>query len=112
MSHDNVELLRRGYDDAVPRAGAMEGDYRGHDGIRRWWKEFLDAFPDFTMEVVEVRDLGDVTVAAVHSRGHGAGSDPTEEVVWNVARWRRGKCVSWRNFYTEAEALEAAGLRE
>ena len=131
MSQENVELIYRGFDtfnrrdldahlalldddvEANPRAGAMEGSYHGHEGTRRWWKDLLDAFPDFIVEVVEVRDLGDVTVATLHSLGRGAGSDtPAEETVWHVARWRHGKVVWWRTFSTHDEALEAAGLSE
>ena len=41
----------------------MEGRYHGHDGIRRWWENLLDTFPDFTIEVIEVRDLGNLTIA-------------------------------------------------
>jgi hypothetical protein len=60
-----------------------------------------------------VRDLGDLTLAAVRIRGHGAGSDtPLEETLWTPAEWRDGKCVWWANHGTEAEALEAVGLRE
>ena len=132
MSQENVELVHRAVDafnrrdldaflalmdddvEVVPRAAAMEGEtYHGHDGVRRWWKDLLDVFPDFTIEVVEVRDLGDLTVAALRVRGHGAGSDvPLDETIWQVARWRRGKCVWWRSFDTRAEALEAVGLSE
>jgi ketosteroid isomerase-like protein len=131
MSQENVELTYRAADafnrrdldahlaltdddvEAIPRASRMEGSYHGHDGIRRWWKDLLDAFPDFTVEVVEVRDLGDVTVAALRFRAHGAGSDlPVEETVWQAIRWRRGKAVSWSTFDTPAEALEAAGQSE
>ena len=91
----------------------MEGAYHGHDGIRRWWDDLLDTLPDFTIEVVEVRDPEDLTVATVRTRGHGAGSDILlDETVWQVARWRRGKCVWWRNFGTRAEALETLGLSE
>jgi ketosteroid isomerase-like protein len=132
MSQENVELVCRALDAfnrrdldaflalmdddvvAVARAAAMEGgQYHGHDGIRRWWKDQLDVFPDFTVEVCEVRDLGDVTVAVLHNRAHGAGSDtPAQETIWSVARWRRGKAVWSRNFSTQAEAFEAAGLSE
>ena len=99
--------------EAIPRSVAIEGGYHGHDGIRRWWEDVLDAFPDFTIEAVEVRDLGDLTVANVRLRGHGAGSDvPCRQTLWYVARWRRGKCVWWGDFAREAEALEAAGLSE
>jgi ketosteroid isomerase-like protein len=87
--------------------------YRGHDGIRSWWENVLRVFPDFSTEVEEVRDLGDVTVARALLRGHGTGSDaPWEQTQWHVAEWRDKKVIRWRIFMSEAEALEAAGLRE
>ena len=132
MSRENVQLAYRAIDAfnrrdldallalmdddvvAVARAAAMEGgQYHGHDGIRRWWREQLDVFPDFMVEVREVRDHGDVTVAVLHNRAHGAGSEtPAEETIWSVVRWRRGKVVWSRNLSTEAEAFEAVGLSE
>jgi hypothetical protein len=27
----------------------MEGGYHGHEGIRRWWNNLLDAIPDYAM---------------------------------------------------------------
>ena len=59
--------------DVGSRMAAMEGGYHGHEGIRRWWQDMLDASPDRTVEIVEVRDLGDVTLTEFHGRGHGAG---------------------------------------
>jgi ketosteroid isomerase-like protein len=133
MSQENVELACRAFDafnrrdldaylalmdddvEAVPRAVAMEGgdNYHGHDGVRRWWEDLFAVFPDFTVEVVEAHDLGDVTLALLRQRARGAGSDtPTEESIWNAARWRRGKCIWWRTFDVRAEALEAVGLSE
>jgi ketosteroid isomerase-like protein len=133
MSQENVELLRRSViafnrrdldaylalmdDDVegIPRAVAMEGGdyYHGHDGVRRWWKDLFDVFPDFTVEAVEVRDLGDSTLAALRGLGRGAGSEaPFEDTFWGTHRWRRGKCVWWRFFQTRSEALEAVGLSE
>ena len=131
MSQENVELTYRAFDafnrrdldaslalmdddvEVVSRAVSMEGGYHGHDGFRRFWENLLDVFPDFTVQVVEVRDLGDLTVSALRTRGHGAGSDiPLDESVWQVTRWRHGKCVWWRTFDTRAEALEAVGVSE
>jgi hypothetical protein len=61
----------------------------------------------------ELRDLGDVTLAHIRGWGHGADSaTPVVDPFWQPLRWRDGKCVWWRNCATEAEALEAAGLRE
>jgi hypothetical protein len=99
--------------EAVSRLVAMEGGYHGHAGIRRWWENLLDVFPDYTIEVVEVRDLGDLLIAELRLRGHGAGSDtPFEETLWQVVQWRDQKVVWWQAFPTEAEALEAVGRRE
>ena len=131
MSQENVELFCRAFDalnrrdqetflalmdddvEFVPGAARMEGSYHGHEGARRWWENLHDAFPDFTIEIVEVRDLGDVTLGAVRLRAHGAVSDvPVDDMVWAVGRWRREKCVWSGNFDTLAEALEAVGLSE
>ena len=131
MSRENVELAHRGYDafnrrdwdvflalmdegvEAESRLVAMEGSYHGHEGLHRWWNDFLGAFPDYTIEVEELRDLGDVTLTYFRAQGHGAGSDtPLFDPVWQPMRWRNGKCVWWRVCSTEAEALEAVGLRE
>ncbi len=73
----------------------------------------FSVFPHFHVEIDEVQDLGDVTVARVRLSGQGMGSDaPTEQQSWMVNRWRDGKTIWWRACRSEAEALEAAGLQE
>ena len=95
------------------RIAAIEGGFQGHEGVRRWWENLFDVIPDYEVEAEEVRDLGDVTLARLRARGHGAGSaTPLEEVLWQVGRWRGGRYTWWRNCSTEAEALEAAGLTD
>ena len=89
------------------------GHLRGHAAVRRWWETLLSVYPDFTSEIEEVRDLGDVTVARQRFRGQGIQSDaPIEQMQWFVTQWRNGKAIWWRTFQSEAEAHEAAGLRE
>jgi ketosteroid isomerase-like protein len=133
MSEENVERIRRAFDafnrrdldaflalidpevEFTARFMGMEGDpyYRGHEGVREWWRTLLAIFPDFSMEVLEVRDLGDSGIAALRVRGHGLDSGvPFEETMWAAGEWRDGKVTRWRNFGSESEALEAAGLRE
>jgi ketosteroid isomerase-like protein len=133
MSEENVELAYRFYDafnrrdfDALlafmdpevefaARFMEMEGDpyYRGHDGVREWWRTLLAVFPDFSVEVLEVRDLGDTGIAALRLRGHGADSGvPFDEAMWQTVKVRDGKVTWAHNFGSEAEALEVAGLRE
>ena len=131
MSQENLELAQQVFDafngrdlaaflalmdadvEAGSRLAAMEGGYHGHDGIRQWWQNLLDAIPDFTLEPVEARELEDLTLTTLRTRGHGADSDsPVEDTVWVVADWRDKKVVQWRVWSTQAEALDAVGLRE
>ena len=90
MSQENVDLYYRAVDaidrhdlsallalmddevDAVPRIVAMEGGLQGHEGIRRWWDEWFATFPDYSIEVVEARDVGDVVIASLRTSGRGA----------------------------------------
>ena len=128
MSQENVERHSRSIDafnsrdldafltlmDADVEVGsrqvAIEGGYHGHDGVRRWWTDLFDAFPDYTVEVEELRDLDDVLLARIRAVAQSAHGDTTvEDRFWQVASWVDGKCVWWRNCTTEAEALEAAG---
>jgi ketosteroid isomerase-like protein len=132
MSQENVELVyrlaaainRRDIDsllvlsdpdiEFIPRILEVEGggSYRGHR-VRSWWENLFGVFPDFRSEVDDVRDLGDLTVARVRLSGQGMGSDaPTEQKSWVVTEWRDKKTIWWRVCRSEAEALDATGLRE
>jgi ketosteroid isomerase-like protein len=115
MSQENVTLTRRAYDalsrrdiDAflgildedvemvISRLAPIEGaSYKGHEGIRRWWEDVLDVWPDLTAEILEVHALEDqVTYGAVRFHGHGAGSDvPVDWTLWQIGRCRGGKLV-------------------
>src|SRR5262245_10529938 len=75
MSEENVEIAHRAHDalirrdldaflalmdpevELTARFMELEGDasYRGHDGVRAWWRTLLGVFPDFSTEVLEVR---------------------------------------------------------
>ncbi len=133
MSGENVELVHRAVDafnrrdldaflelcdpdmEFFSRILELEGGspYHGHEGIRSWWEGLLGVSPDFSTEIDEVRDLGDVTVARYRLRGHGKGSGASmEHTSWQVTEWRNKKAIWWRVFVSEAEALEAAGLSE
>ena len=97
-----------------PTAGGVFGtSHHGHEGARGFWNELFSAFPDYSAEVLGVRDFGRLVVAVVCFRGHGAGSSVlVEQNIWQVAEWRDRKLVWWRSCASEQEALEAAGLRE
>jgi SnoaL-like domain len=132
MSQENVKLHERAFEafnrrdldafleladrdiEIAPLNLELEGGaYQGHPGVRSFWDEYLSIFPDFSVDFDELRALGHVTLVRVRLRGHGNASDvPFEEPIWQVAEWRRTKCVWWHSFRSEAEALEAARLRD
>jgi SnoaL-like protein len=130
MSEENMELAlamadafnRRDWDafqaladneiEVESRLAVMEGAFIGHEGMRRWWDSFLGAFPDYMVEIEELHDLGDVTLAYTRGQGHGVGSaTPVIDPFWQPLQWRNGKCVWWRNCPTEEEALQAIESR-
>ena len=105
LMDDDVEV--------VSRIVAIEGGLHGLDGIRRWWENWFNYFPDCSIEVVDLGALGDRIVAALRALSNGSGSDVLfEDTIWLASRWRRGRCVWWRTFYTRNDALEAAVLSE
>jgi hypothetical protein len=94
------------------RLVAMEGAYQGHEGLRRWWDDVFQILPDYRVEVLEARRLGEGALAHIRGTGSGAaGGAPVIDPFWQALRWGPdGKCVWWRNCSTKAEALEALGL--
>jgi ketosteroid isomerase-like protein len=131
MSQENVERIHQVFDafnrrdlDALlaltdedfeggSLVAPMEGRYHGHEGVLRWQQNLHEVFPDWHGEPLEVRDLGDFTMATVRFHGHGGESGvPVDGVIWQVGEWRNGKLVRLSSHDSEAEALEAVGLSE
>ncbi|GAC1485627.1 MAG: hypothetical protein NVS1B9_03860 [Solirubrobacteraceae bacterium] len=95
--------------EVVTALTGVEGDYHGHVGVRRWWQDFHDVFPDWHAEAVTVRALGDATVACLRLTGHGGASGtPVDQTMWHVATWRDGKAIRLSRHDDEPEALAAA----
>ncbi|MGA6948861.1 MAG: nuclear transport factor 2 family protein [Solirubrobacterales bacterium] len=95
--------------------GDLEGVYRGHEGVRTYWRRWLEAWQDIEFEVQDVLDGGDEVVALIrnqrqwgrHSRI--ATEMPPYGLVFTI---RDGKVVRWRSYPNQQSALEAAGLSE
>src|SRR5205085_11048253 len=99
----------------TPYERALEegGAYEGHAGVRSWWQDAFAVLPKIRSEYHEVRDLGDLAYVRGTLSGRGAGSGAAfERTWWGAIRWRDKKVVWWCAFDSEAEALEAVGLRE
>ena len=134
MSQENMEVVRRVFEasarrdvDAVlalydtdvewiPARAHFEWRdevFRGHQGLRRFFRDWRDAWGSDEYECRELIDAGHAVISVVTQRGVGRTSglplDRTLAGVWTV---RDSKIVRAVWFLTRDEALNAAGLRE
>jgi uncharacterized protein len=95
--------------DTMPSAGI----YRGHEGVERFFREWLGAWSDYTFEAREYIDAGDSVVIVFRQGGVGRGSGVrTEREFFAVYDLHVSKVVRYRQYESREEALEAAGLSE
>ena len=132
MSQENVDLARRhiaawnrgDVDTWVelfhPEAeyiseliGRMEGAdnvFRGRTGVRRFWDEWHSVW-DLTVEVSEIRDLGNTVLTIGRNRARGRGSEIDLDVpMAYVGEVEDGLIRRLRAYHDPTEALEAVGL--
>ena len=132
MSEANVEVVRRLWN-AVDRGemeavfalydpaivwenhtggpAELQGTYHGHEGVRQWFRQWLQSFENFRPLAETFKDAGENVI--VGNRLHGQGKSSGAEVEmhrWNVYTIRNGLVVRVEIFETKAQALEAAGL--
>jgi ketosteroid isomerase-like protein len=132
MSGENVERFRRAYEafnrrdldafvdfcdpevEFVSLIAESEGQvYRGHEGVRQFWRQQDEAFDSISAEIEQITEHGDRMIIGLCFRAHGRESGvPVEQHSWQAARIREARVTWWGFFRTRAEALEAAGLTE
>jgi ketosteroid isomerase-like protein len=83
--------------------------YRGFDGVRRFWGEFLSAWDEYRVEPVRFQDAGNQVAVVVHivGRTHGLEVDETRSSLLTI---RDGRVVRVEAFADPEAAREAAGL--
>jgi ketosteroid isomerase-like protein len=87
--------------------------YRGHQGVRRFWREFIDPWESIRIEITGMREAGDTLVFFVNFHGVGAASGLELTVPFvHVLSYRNRKLVRFRAYADREEALEAVGLSE
>ena len=125
MSQENVEIVRAAaeawnrndleawmqYFDPEVRWSALMEEFRGHDGIRQAWQSFKDF--ELKPRYDDIRDLGDSVLALGELTGTGriTGLNLRAEIA-QLATFRAGRILSFRDFASHSEALEAVGLTE
>jgi hypothetical protein len=89
----------------------MDAVYYGHDGYRRFWRQWLEAFEDIRWDPEEMIDFGAKTLVTTRQSGHGSGSGvAVSQPVFQVFTFRGGLVIRQEDFSDRSKALEAAGL--
>lgn len=99
-----------------PSFGAeVEGasGYRGHDGVRQWFRDTDEMFSSVRWEVEKVRDLGGNRVLALgrlQARGRLSGAE-VDSPIGQLFEFRDGKILRGWAYLSHEEAKLAAGLK-
>jgi hypothetical protein len=102
--HPDIEIIRTGGQHVI----------RGAAGVRAWMEP--DAFESMVIEPLEFRVVEDKVLVHGRAKVKGAGSGiETETLIWEVWTFNKAGLVTRVEIYSdhdEADALQAAGLRE
>ena len=123
MSQENAEVVRAAigawnrndldawiqYFDPEVQWSALLEKFRGHAGIRQAWQSFKDL--QLKARYDDIRDLGDSVLALGELTGTGriTGLNLSNEIA-QLATFRDGRILRFRDFASHAEAIEAVGL--
>jgi uncharacterized protein len=89
------------------------GIYHGHEGVERFFREWLGTWSDYRMEVREYIDAGGSTVIVFRQSGIGRGSGVrADRDFFGVYDLSDSKVVRYRQYESREDALEAVGLSE
>ena len=132
MARENVEIVRQGHaawnkgdmdamlallhpDVEFVTSGAFPGldpVYSGHDGFKRFWRDFRGTWQSLHLAIHELRDCDERVIALV--RFEARGRDGLEVARQTGSVWAFRDCLTVRveNHGDWTKALEAAGLRE
>jgi ketosteroid isomerase-like protein len=132
MSQENVEIVRRMYEQANERPGALyemlaedvfwdatavgqlEGSIvHGRDAVMEFFRRWVGAFEPWGYEVEELIDGDDCVIARIHQWGRGKSSGvEVDGRFWQVWTFRDRKAIRATHHREKADALKAAGLSE
>ena len=139
VSRENIELVRRLYGELASEGSTPEFEqrltdealghfldpgiewvpvahsllaverYRGFDGVRRFWGEFVSTWESYKVEPLSFYDAGDQVAVVVHivGRTHELEVDETRSSLLTL---RDGRVVRVQSFADPEGAREAIGL--
>ena len=89
------------------------GRFRGREGVREFFRQWVGTFENWDFEVKEIVGSGNSVFVHMHQQGRGKASGAVTEIdFWQVWLFLDGKIVRFAQKPTLESALEAAGLSE
>jgi ketosteroid isomerase-like protein len=83
---------------------------RGHDGLAAGFRDWFDAFEEFTIEPEDFIVRGDRVLVPVRQRARGKGSGvEVEQRFYQLFTLRDGLVLRFEEFSEEADARKALG---
>jgi ketosteroid isomerase-like protein len=80
--------------------------YRGPEALLEWMDEGDDAFDDFSVELLEVEELGGHVVASMRQRGRGKASGAeVDDHITHVWTLRDGQATRLQSFANHDDAV-------
>jgi ketosteroid isomerase-like protein len=94
--------------------GGEAGVYRGHEGVREYFRDMDEAFTEVEVDYAELRDLGDrvLAIGSFRTRGRHSGAVIESPLATLAEADADGKGTRVLTYLDPKEALEAAGLSE
>jgi SnoaL-like protein len=110
ITQDDLEAFLALTAEDVEFDSLVEGrSYQGHDGVREWWSNVIEALGGVDLDLEEVGDYDDrgfvkMVVATDESDVDLPGA------IWQAARVEDGKAAWWGVFANEGDARKALGV--
>jgi ketosteroid isomerase-like protein len=93
--------------------GTTVESYRGPEAVLDWMDEGDEAFDDFTVDLLEVEEIGEHVVVSMRQRGRGKASGAeVEDRITHVWTVRDGRAVRLQSFAHREDALRYAQRSE
>jgi hypothetical protein len=90
----------------------LEPVFYGHDGYRKLWSMWFDAFEDLRWDPEEILDFGDRLLVTARQSGHGSGSGvPMSGQVFQLYKIRRACRSPRRTSPTVTKPSKPQGFR-
>jgi uncharacterized protein len=87
--------------------------FRGHEGLRRFFEEWMENWEEYRSEPVELTEVDDAILVRAHQSGKGRLSGiEIDQDLFVLLRLRDGKFVEYGIYADRGEALASIGLTE